>query len=52
MIDAGARAMFGKTKASLVIQYDLLPDSAQTELRELARVVLYAAEPLRPKPES
>lgn len=52
MIDAAARAIFSKTKASRMIMFDLLPEVAQQELREIARVALYAAEPLRPKPES
>lgn len=52
MIDAAARAIYSKTKVSRTIEFDLLPQIAQMEVRELARVALYAAEPLRPKPES
>lgn len=52
MVDAAARAIYLRTKLAKSIEFDLLPEIAQQEVRELARVALYAAEPLRPKPES
>jgi hypothetical protein len=52
MIDASARAIYARTKVARTIEFDLLPEIAKQEVREVARIALYAAEPLRPKPES
>lgn len=52
MVNAAARAMFAKTKASLLTSWESLPDMVQFELKELALAALSAAEPCRPKPES
>lgn len=52
MVDAGARAMYSLTKTGQKVQFDLLPDIVQYELKQMALAALQAAESARPKPES
>lgn len=47
MVEAGARALFSKTKIADKVTYDLLPRTAQFDMREMSLAVLLAAEPLR-----